>query len=184
MTIGSLSCTLPAARPAGSLRGRLPHCRAQQRLPPLARPSAFRHWRQICPMTSACSSRHPRRLTHRRKLDALLTWMQHIGAGGHERGGKRAVLLAQLAPSHTRDDARLGYSLQLVRGRIRLTAEFRHSTTDSRAAVSPPGVSRTGLAISPAPALTAATPAGTRAPAASDGGSGGAGRVPLSPSPH
>jgi len=110
--------------------------------------------------------------------------MQHIGAGGHERGGKRAVLLAQLAPSHTRDDARLGYSLQLVRGRIRLTAEFRHSTTDSRAAVSPPGVSRTGLAISPAPALTAATPAGTRAPAASDGGSGGAGRVPLSPSPH
>jgi hypothetical protein len=52
--------------------------------------------------------------------------MQHIGAGGHERGGKRAVLLAQLAPSHTRDDARLGYSLQLVPGWIRLTAEFRH----------------------------------------------------------
>jgi hypothetical protein len=26
-----LSCTLPAARPAGSLRGRLPHRRAQQR---------------------------------------------------------------------------------------------------------------------------------------------------------
>ena len=40
--------------------------------------------------------------------------MQHIGAGGHERGGRRAVLLAQLAPSHARDDARLGYSLQLV----------------------------------------------------------------------
>jgi len=52
--------------------------------------------------------------------------MQHIGAGGHERGGRRAVLLAQLAPSHARDDARLGYSLQLVPGWIRLTAEFRH----------------------------------------------------------
>jgi hypothetical protein len=47
MTIGSLSCTLPGARPAGSLRGRLPHRRAQQRLPSLARPSAFRHGRNL-----------------------------------------------------------------------------------------------------------------------------------------
>ena len=60
------------------------------------------------------------------------------------------------------------------------SAELALPTTDSRAAVSPPGVSRTGLANSPAPALSAATPAGTCAPAASDGGSGGAGRVPAS----
>jgi hypothetical protein len=63
-------------------------------------------------------------------------------------------------------------------------AELALPTTDSRAAVSPPGVSRTGLANGPAPALTVATPTGTRAPAASDGGSGGAGRVPASPSPR
>jgi hypothetical protein len=52
--------------------------------------------------------------------------MQHIGVGAHERGGKRAVLLAQLAASRTRDDARLAYFLQPVPGWMRLTAEFRH----------------------------------------------------------
>jgi uncharacterized protein YecE (DUF72 family) len=52
--------------------------------------------------------------------------MQHIGAGAHERGGKPAVPVAQLAPSHTRDDARLAYFLQQVPGWMRLTAEFRH----------------------------------------------------------
>jgi hypothetical protein len=51
--------------------------------------------------------------------------MQHIGAGGHERGGKRAVLLAS-SHSPTRDDARLAYFLQQVPGWMRLTAEFRY----------------------------------------------------------
>jgi uncharacterized protein YecE (DUF72 family) len=36
------------------------------------------------------------------------------------------VLLVQLAPSHARDDARLGYFLHRVPGWIRLSAEFRH----------------------------------------------------------
>jgi uncharacterized protein YecE (DUF72 family) len=66
------------------------------------RPSAFRHWRQKLPDGFRLSVKAPRGLTHRRKLDAPETWMQHIGAGGHERGGRRAVLLAQLTPSHAR----------------------------------------------------------------------------------
>jgi uncharacterized protein YecE (DUF72 family) len=36
------------------------------------------------------------------------------------------VLLVQLAPSHTRDDARLAYFLQQVPGWIRVAVEFRH----------------------------------------------------------
>jgi hypothetical protein len=56
----------------------------------------------------------------------------------------------------------------------RVKPSLPSSTTDSSAAVSPPSVSRTGLANGPVPALPAATPAGTCAPAASDGGSGGA----------
>ena len=56
----------------------------------------------------------------------------------------------------------------------RVKPSLPSSTTDSSAAVSPPSVSRTGLANGPVPALPAATPAGTCAPAAPDGGSGGA----------
>jgi uncharacterized protein YecE (DUF72 family) len=52
--------------------------------------------------------------------------VQRIGAGWHELGDKRAVLLVQLAPSHARDDARLAYFLRLVPGWLRLTVEFRH----------------------------------------------------------
>jgi hypothetical protein len=106
---------LPAARPAGPLRGRLPHRRAQQQLLPLAPaigvpPLAA----EIAPRWLPPVRQGTTGPAHRRKLDAPEIWMRHIGAGGYERGGRRAVLLAQLAPSHARDDARLGYSLQLA----------------------------------------------------------------------
>lgn len=52
--------------------------------------------------------------------------MPRIEAGRHELGGTRAVLPVQLAPSHTRDDARLGCFLQQVPGWIRVAVEFRH----------------------------------------------------------
>jgi uncharacterized protein YecE (DUF72 family) len=72
------------------------------------------------------SVKAPRGLTHGRRLYAPETWIGRITAGWHELGAKRAVLLAQLAPSHTRDDARLAYFLQQVPGWIRVSAEFRH----------------------------------------------------------
>ena len=90
------------------------------------RPSAFRNWRRKLPDGFRLSVKAPRGLTHGRRLHAPETWLQRIGAGWHELGDKRAVLLAQLAPLHTRDDARLAYFLQQVPGRIRLSAEFRH----------------------------------------------------------
>jgi uncharacterized protein YecE (DUF72 family) len=119
MTIGSLSCTLPGSRPPGRLAryaAALPTAELNSSFYRWPRPSAFRHWQRKLPDGFRLSVKAPRGLTHRRRLDAPETWMEHIGAGGHERGGRRGVLLAQLVPSHARDDARLGYFLQLVQG--------------------------------------------------------------------
>jgi uncharacterized protein YecE (DUF72 family) len=90
------------------------------------RPAAFRSWRDRLPDGFRLSVKAPRGLTHGRKLYAPETWIQRIGAGWHELGGQRAVLLVQLAPSQPRDDARLAYFLQQVPGWIRVAVEFRH----------------------------------------------------------
>jgi len=75
------------------------------------------------------SVKAPRGLTHGRRPYAPETWIQRIGAGWHELGDKRGVLLVQLAPSHTRDDARLAYfpaaGPRLVAGRL-LRSPRRH----------------------------------------------------------
>ena len=90
------------------------------------RPAAFRGWRHRLPPGFRLSVKAPRGLTHGRRLYAPETWLRRIEAGWHELGGNRAVLLVQLAPSHTRDDARLGYFLGQVPGWIRVAVEFRH----------------------------------------------------------
>jgi uncharacterized protein YecE (DUF72 family) len=73
------------------------------------RPAAFRSWRDRLPESFRLSVKAPRGLTHARKLYAPEAWLQRIGAGWHELGGRRAVLLVQLPPSLPRDDARLAY---------------------------------------------------------------------------
>jgi uncharacterized protein YecE (DUF72 family) len=90
------------------------------------RPEAFRGWRHRLPDGFRLSVKAPRGLTHGQRLYAPQAWLQRIAAGWHELGGSRAVLLVQLAPSHTRDDARLAYFLQQVPGWIRVAVEFRH----------------------------------------------------------
>jgi uncharacterized protein YecE (DUF72 family) len=90
------------------------------------RPAAFRGWRHRLPEGFRLSVKAPRGLTHGRRLYAPEAWLQRIAAGWHELGGNRAVLLVQLAPSHTRDDARLAYFLAQVPGWIRVAVEFRH----------------------------------------------------------
>jgi uncharacterized protein YecE (DUF72 family) len=74
------------------------------------------------------SVKAPRGLTHSLRLYAPQTWLQRIAAGWHELGGKRAVLVVQLAPSHRRDDARLAYFLRLVPDWMRVAVEFRHAS--------------------------------------------------------
>ena len=92
------------------------------------RPSAFSGWRQRLPDGFRLSVKAPRGLTHARRLCAPETWLQRIAAGWHELGGTRAVLLVQLAPSQPRDDARLGYFLELVPDWMRVAVEFRHAS--------------------------------------------------------
>ena len=89
------------------------------------RPAAFRSWRDRLPDGFRLSVKAPG-TDPRRKLNAPETWLQHIQAGWHELGGKRAVLLVQLPPSQSRDDARLAYFLQQVPDWIRVAVEFRH----------------------------------------------------------
>ena len=88
--------------------------------------STFQYWRRELPDAFRLSVKAPRGLTHGRRLYAPEAWLARIAAGWHALGGNRAVLLVQLAPSHTRDDARLACFLRQVPGWIRVAVEFRH----------------------------------------------------------
>jgi uncharacterized protein YecE (DUF72 family) len=93
--------------------------------------AAFRSWRDRLPDGFRLSVKAPRGLTHARKLYAPEPWLQRIGEGWHELGGKRAVLLVQLPPALPRDDARLAYFLRAVPDWIRVAVEFRHPSWHS-----------------------------------------------------
>ena len=93
------------------------------RWPPDAR---FASWQRRLPPGFLMSVKAPRGLTHAKKLYAPEAWIDRIAAGWHELGRARAVLLVQLAPSHTRDDARLDYFLDRLPSWIRVGVELRH----------------------------------------------------------
>src|ERR1700709_1735375 len=76
------------------------------------RDATFRGWQRRLPGGFVLSVKAPRGLTHAKKLYAPEAWIERIAASWHELGDKRAVLLVQLAPGQTRDDARLGYFLE------------------------------------------------------------------------
>ena len=90
------------------------------------RVATFRGWRRRLPDAFLFSVKAPRGLTHGKKLYAPEAWVERIAACWHELGDKRAVLLVQLAPDHSRDDARLGYFLELLPPWIRASVELRH----------------------------------------------------------
>jgi uncharacterized protein YecE (DUF72 family) len=90
------------------------------------RDATFRSWRERLPEGFQLSVKAPRGLTHAKRLYAPELWVQRIAAGWHELGDKRAVLLVQLRPDHARDDARLGYFLDLLPSWMRVAVELRH----------------------------------------------------------
>jgi uncharacterized protein YecE (DUF72 family) len=90
------------------------------------RPATFRAWRERLPDGFLLSVKAPRGLTHGRKLLEPEAWVRRIEECWRELGDKRAVLLAQLAPAHTRDDARLEYFLRVLPDWMRVAVEFRH----------------------------------------------------------
>ena len=90
------------------------------------RESAFARWRDRLPAGFRFSVKAPRGLTHAKRLYAPKAWVDRIRRCWHELGDKRAVLLVQLAPDHSRDDARLAYFLGLVPRWLRVAVELRH----------------------------------------------------------
>lgn len=90
------------------------------------RESAFARWRDRLPPGFRFSVKAPRGLTHAKRLYAPEAWVDRIRRCWHELGDKRAALLVQLAPDHSRDDARLAYFLGLLPPWLRVAVELRH----------------------------------------------------------
>jgi uncharacterized protein YecE (DUF72 family) len=90
------------------------------------REATFAGWRRRLPAGFLLSVKAPRGLTHAKRLYAPEVWVERITRCMHELGDRRGLLLVQLHPAHTRDDARLDYFLGLLPDWIRVTVEFRH----------------------------------------------------------
>ena len=88
----------------------------------------FAGWRHRLPDGFVMSVKASRGLTHAKRLYAPDGWMARTAAAWHELGERRGVLLVQLAPGHTRDDARLDYFLGCVPSWMRVAVEFRHDS--------------------------------------------------------
>lgn len=93
------------------------------------RPATFAGWRAALPPGFLLSVKAPRGLTHGRRLYAPEVWVERMSLCWHELGDKRAVLLLQLAPTHSRDDARLRYLLERLPRWMRVAIEFRHPSS-------------------------------------------------------
>jgi Protein of unknown function DUF72/Zinc-binding dehydrogenase len=96
--------------------------------------ATFRAWKRRLPTGFRFSVKAPRGLTHAKKLYAPEAWTERIAACWHELADKRAVLLVQLGPDLARDDARLGYFLELLPQWVQTSVEFRHPSWTGRAA--------------------------------------------------
>ena len=76
----------------------------------------------------ALSVKAPRGPPHAKRLNAPEAWIDRIASGWHQLGDRRAVLLVQLNPRPTRDDARLEYFLAHLPSWIRVAVELRHES--------------------------------------------------------
>ncbi|WP_241990286.1 MULTISPECIES: DUF72 domain-containing protein [Cryobacterium] len=92
------------------------------------RTTVFAGWHRRLPPGFQMSVKAPRGLTHAKTLYAPEVWAERIGAGWHELGDRRGVLLVQLGPGQTRDDARLDYFLGSLPCWIPVAVEFRHES--------------------------------------------------------
>lgn len=95
------------------------------------RDTAFRSWARRLPPGFVLSVKAPRGLTHAKRLDAPEAWIDRIVGSWHELGDRRGILLVQLAPTHERDDARLGYFLDRLPPWLRTAIELRHPSWDA-----------------------------------------------------
>jgi len=87
---------------------------------------SFASWRRRLPEGFQLSVKAARGLTHSRGLYSPEAWVERMATGWHELADRRGVLLVQLAPRHTRDDARLEYFLARLPDWVRVAVELRH----------------------------------------------------------
>jgi uncharacterized protein YecE (DUF72 family) len=90
------------------------------------RDTTFAGWRRRLPPGFQMSVKAPRGLTHGRRLYAPERWLERIASSWHELADRRGVLLLQLPPDFERDDARLGYLLDLLPDWLTTAVELRH----------------------------------------------------------
>jgi uncharacterized protein YecE (DUF72 family) len=90
------------------------------------RERSFASWRRRLPAGFQMSVKAPRGLTHAKRLYAPEVWAERIAACWHELAERRGVLIVQLAPDHSRDDARLAYFLDRLPPWMRVAVELRH----------------------------------------------------------
>ncbi len=88
----------------------------------------FAAWCTQLPEGFQLSVKAPRGLTHAKKLHSPEVWAQRLAGSWHELGGRRGILLVQLAPGHARDDARLAYFLERLPPWMRVAVELRHES--------------------------------------------------------
>jgi len=86
----------------------------------------FANWRRNLPDGFQLSVKASRGLTHAKRLYAPEIWVDRIAACWNELASRRGVFLVQLAPGHSRDDARLAYFLGRLPDWVRVAVEFRH----------------------------------------------------------
>jgi uncharacterized protein YecE (DUF72 family) len=86
----------------------------------------FAGWRQRLPEGFLLSVKAPRGLTHAKRLYAPEAWVDRLTASWHELGERRGVVLFQLHPGQSRDDARLEYLLARLPPWMRVAVELRH----------------------------------------------------------
>jgi len=86
----------------------------------------FASWRRRLPDGFQLSVKASRGLTHAKRLYAPEDWVERMARCWHELAERRGVLLVQLAPGQSRDDARLEYFLSRLPDWMRVAVEFRH----------------------------------------------------------
>ena len=92
------------------------------------RERTFAGWRRRLPDGFRMSVKAPRGLTHAKQLYAPEVWVERIARCWHELRDRRGVLLVQLPPAMTRDDARLDYFLGCLPTWLDVAVELRHDS--------------------------------------------------------
>ncbi|MEN3336703.1 MAG: hypothetical protein V7647_379 [Acidobacteriota bacterium] len=90
--------------------------------------AAFASWRRRLPADFLLTVKAPGALTHVKRLYGPEPWLARINGGLSRLGRNRGVLLVQLPPGASIDEARLAYFLERIPSTLRVAVEFRNAT--------------------------------------------------------